>query len=139
MKRARRMNEPRTNAILMTGLFTAPTSQTPLFQSASVWINLPEHPRGRIARVIVRRFVTLARIRTLRAAILAGFKEKMDTVATQHSDHALLAAMKQLADERDAALSTLSRLNTEAFTAARSGTSRPRRKFARGRSSQRRT
>lgn len=82
------------------------------FLAAISWINLPGHQAQPIARFTPVRFVTLARIRALRAAVLGDFARKMDAAALQLSDEALLAALARLADERDAALKALRRVST---------------------------
>src|SRR5262249_36538432 len=101
------------------------------FRAAAGWINLSQHASGGIARATVPRFVTLSRIRALRAAILADFATKMDAAASRLTDTELLAAIRRLADERDAALRALERLNMrDRMGRPRTMRRRPRRRYA---------
>jgi hypothetical protein len=85
-------------------------TQLRAFQAAAGWINHAEQAPAGVTRLVRSHFVTLARLRGLRAAILADFAAKMDEAAQRLSDDELLAALKRLVEDRDAALRTLKRL-----------------------------
>jgi Relaxase/Mobilisation nuclease domain len=100
------------------------------FRAAAGWINVAAHAPQEAARVILSRFVTLARLRGIRAAILADFAAKMDDAARRLSDDELLAALKRLADERDAALRALQRLTDQPTMTVRRVRRLRRRRFS---------
>jgi hypothetical protein len=104
----------------LAGVAARPTVHFQAFRAAVNWINLAGHAPEGVARVTVSHYLTLARLRGLRAAILGDFAARMDDAARLLSDEALLAALKRLADERDAALRTLKRLGgTQTITIRR--------------------
>ena len=64
-------------------------------------------------RPMAQRFLRRQRYLALRADIHASFAAKIDTAYKLHKGDALLALLARLADERDAALRTLERLDTD--------------------------
>ena len=104
----------------------APGTRARDIVAAIRWINMPEHASHAIMRRAAVRPVARDRRRyhAMRAIVLAEFASKIDAAYALMTGEALSGALARLAEERDAALRALERLNPKDEAGTPRGASR---------------